>query len=114
MNVSIDQPWHQDTATAVDDLVIADRGALGNLANKTAFHNNVSTRSQRFRFAIEDAGRSKYNSSLHFQLPLAVVGQQHQESSLHTTKSYHGIFLSDPLASGYSANPEVPIKSHYR
>ena len=66
VNVSIDQSWHQDTATAVDDLVFAEWGALGNLANTTVFHDNVSTRSQRFRFAVEDASRPKDNSRLHF------------------------------------------------
>ena len=71
VHVSIDQPWHQDTVTAVDDLVITRRQSFGNLADTTTFHEHICVRPQRFRFAVEDAGRSKYNSSLHFQLPPA-------------------------------------------
>jgi hypothetical protein len=44
MNVGIDQSWHQDTATAVDDLVAAVGRALGNLANNTTFNEYVFVR----------------------------------------------------------------------
>jgi hypothetical protein len=65
VNVRIDQPGHQDTAAAIDDLVLAARRPSGDFADHTAFHENVFPGSQRFRCAIEDAGRLKDNSSLH-------------------------------------------------
>src|SRR5258705_7912601 len=63
--MGIDQPGHQDGTAAVDDLLISARGALRNLADDAALHKNVDADSQRFRFAIEDAGGSKNNALCH-------------------------------------------------
>ena len=65
VNMRIDQPRHQYTTAAIDDLILAARRPRGYLADHAAFHKYLFSRAQRFRCAIEDPGRLKDDSSLH-------------------------------------------------
>ena len=81
MNVGIDQPWHQDTAAAVDDLVIVRREALGNLADTTAFHKYVFVRLAVFPIRRRRCGRTE----IQFSSSLQVTPQFFLPSSIPLT-----------------------------
>ena len=70
MHMGIDQSGHQDASATVDDLVTAGGGALRNLGDAIALDEDVDVRLQRFRLAVEDARRSKYDSWGHCRSPV--------------------------------------------
>ena len=65
MNMRVDQPRHQDTAAAIDDLRISRDGSLSDLPDYAAFDDNVHTFKKLFRFAVENTRGSKDDGTRH-------------------------------------------------